>query len=86
MDQSLFNNPVFANMSPEKMQFLLEFATKDKPVSMKDAMPFLLANMRQAKQQNLDFSKPEIRLICEILSKDLPPDQREQVQKLLSMF
>jgi hypothetical protein len=86
MDPSFFNNPVFSNMSPEKMQFLLDFAAKDKPVSMKDAMPFLLANLREAKKLNLDFTKPEIQLICELLSKDLPPAQQEQVKKLMAML
>jgi hypothetical protein len=86
MDPSFFDNPVFADMSPEKMQFLLAFAQKEKPVSMKDAMPFLMANMRQAKQQNLNFTKPEIQLLCELLSKDLPPAQQEQVKKLMAML
>ena len=86
MDSSLFNNPAFSNMSPEKIEFLLSFAKKDKPASMKDVMPFLLANMRQAKEQNLDFSKPEIQLICELLSKDLPPAEQERVKKIMTLL
>ena len=45
MDSNLFNNPAFASLSPEKLQFLLSFAQKEKPLNMKDAMPFLLSNM-----------------------------------------
>ena len=86
MDPSLFNNPAFANMSPEKLQFLLSFAQKDKPASMKDVMPFLLANMRQAKEQNIDFTKPEIQVLCELLSKDLPPAEQERVKKIMSLL
>ena len=86
MDPSFFNNPAFSNLSPEKMQFLLSFAQKDKPTSMKDVMPFLLSNMRQAKDQNLDFTKPEIQLLCELLSKDLPPAEQERVKKLMSLL
>lgn len=86
MDQSFFNNPAFSNMSPEKMQFLLSFAQKDKPTNMKDVMPFLMANMRQAKNQNLDFTKPEVQLICELLSKDLPPAEQERVKKIMSLM
>ena len=59
MDSNLFNNPAFANLSPEKLQFLLSFAQKEKPLNMKDAMPFLLSNMRQAKEKHIDFTKPE---------------------------
>lgn len=86
MDTSLFQNPAFANMSPEKMQFLLSFAQKNKPTSSKDIMPFLLSNMKQAKAQNLDFTKPEVQLICELLSKDLPEQERQRVQKIMALF
>ena len=86
MDSNLFQNPAFANMSPEKMQFLLSFAGKSKPTNSKDIMPLLLANMKQAKAQNLDFTKPEVQLICEMLSKDLPEAERARVQKLMALF
>lgn len=86
MDSSIFNNPAFSGMSPEKMQFLLSFAQKDKPTNMKDIMPFLLTNMRQAKDQNLDFSKPEVSLICDLLSKDLPPQEQQRVKQLMSLL
>ena len=86
MDSSIFQNPAFANMSPEKMQFLLSFASQSKPTNTKDIMPYLLANMKQAKAQNLDFAKPEVQLICELLSKDLPEEEQKRVQKLMALF
>lgn len=86
MDSSLFQNPAFANMNPEKMQFLLSFAQQNKPANPKDIMPFLMANMKQAKAQNLNFTKPEVQLICEMLSKDLPETERQRVQKLMALF
>ena len=86
MDSSIFQNPAFANMSPEKMQFLLSFAGQSKPTNTKDIMPYLLANMKQEKAQNLDFTKPEVQLICELLSKDLPEEEQKRVQKLMALF
>ena len=86
MDSSIFQNPAFANMSPEKMQFLLSFAGQSKPTNTKDIMPYLLANMKQANAQNLDFTKPEVQLICELLSKDLPEEEQKRVQKLMALF
>ena len=86
MDPSIFNNPAFSGMSPEKLQFLLAFAGKDKPKNMKDVMPFLLSNMKQAKEQNLDFTKPEVQIICELLCKDLPPAEQEKAQKIMSLL
>lgn len=86
MDPSIFNNPAFSGMSPEKLQFLLAFAGKDKPKNMKDVMPFLLSNMKQAKEQNLDFTKPEVQIICELLCKDLPPAEQEKAKKIMSLL
>ena len=86
MDPSVFQNPVFSNMSPEKMQFLMAFANKEKPTSMKDVMPFLLSNMRKAKEQKIDFTKPEVQLICELLSKDLPPQDQKRIKTLMELL
>lgn len=85
-DDVLFQNPVFQGMDPEKLQFILSFAQKDKPKNMKEAMPFLLANMNIAKKKNLNFSAPEVQLIAEILSWDLPDAEKERVRKMLSVM
>lgn len=86
LDDIFKNNPALMGMSPEKLQFILSFAQKEKPTNMKDAMPFLIANMNLAKKQNLNFSRPEIQLIAEILCKDLSPQEQEQVRKIMSMM
>lgn len=86
MDDFLLNNPLLSGMDPEKLQFIMSFAQKDKPTNMKDAMPFLLANMNIAKKQNINFSTPEIQLIAEILSKDLPPAEKNKVNRIMSMM
>ena len=59
---------------------------KEKPLNMKDAMPFLLSNMRQAKENHIDFTKPEIELLCDLLSKDLPPESQTQMKKIMSLM
>lgn len=86
MDDILKNNPLLSGMDPQKLQFLMNFAQKEKPSNMKDAMPFLLANMNIAKNQNLNFSKPEIQLIAEILSKDLPANEKNKINRIMSMM
>lgn len=86
MDDILKDNPLLRGMDPEKLQFLMNFAQKDKPSNMKDAMPFLLANMNIAKKQNINFSKPEIQLIAELLSKDLSPAEKSKVNRIMSMM
>lgn len=86
MDDFLRNNPLLNGMDPVKLDFILNFASKDKPKNMKDAMPFLMANMNIAKKENIQFSNPEIRLIADILCKDLSPNEKEMVNRIMSML
>lgn len=86
MDEILKDNPLLSGMDTEKLQFLMNFAQKDKPSNMKDAMPFLLANMNIAKKQNISFSKPEIQLIAELLSKNLSPAEKSKLNRIMSMM
>ena len=86
MNQNLINHPLLSGMDPEKLEFILNFAQKDKPTNMKDAMPFLLANMNLAKRKNIRFSNPEIQLIAEILTKDLPQNEKDKVNRIMSMM
>ena len=42
--------------------------------------------MNIAKKKNLNFTAPEVQLIAEILSRDLPEAEKERVQKMLSVM
>ena len=73
-------------MEPEKLEFLLNFAQKEKPKNMQEAMPFLLENMNIAKKQNITFTKPEIKLIAEQLTKDLSVEEKAKVNRIMSIM
>lgn len=86
LDDMILQNPVFSGMDPQKLQFIMNFANKDKPKSMQDAMPFLMANMSQAKKDNIKFNHSEIKLIADILCKDLPEAEKQKVDKVMKML
>lgn len=86
LEDILLSNPAFLGMEKEKLDFIMNFAKMDKPSNMNAAMPFLMSQMNQAKKQNISFSKPEITLLCEILSKDLPPAEKEKVDKMMKLL
>lgn len=86
MEDFLKNNPALMGMDPAKLQFISEFAAKSKPENMKDAMPFLMANMNQAKKKNLQFSDLEIQLIVKILCQNLSAPEQEKVRKIMAMM
>lgn len=86
MEQSFENNPLLKGMDPEKLKFIMEFANKSKPTNMNDAMPFLMANLTSAKNKNINFSKAEVSLIADILCKNLSEQEKNKVQKIMSML
>ena len=86
MEDIFKQHPELLGMDKNKMDFIMEFAKKDKPKSTRDAMPFLMAYMSQAKEQSINFTKPEVRFISEILMQDLSPDERARIQKVLNMM
>ena len=86
MDDFLRNNPLLNGMDPVKLNFILNFASKEKPKNMRDAMPFLMANMNIAKKEHIQFSNAEIRLIADILCKDLSQAEQEKVKQIMSML
>ena len=51
MSLNIFQNPAFQNLSPEKLQFLMEFQQMAKPSSMKDAAPFFMQSLKQAQEK-----------------------------------
>lgn len=86
LDDFLRNNPLLNEMDSAKLNFILDFAAKDKPKNMRDAMPFLIANMNVAKKDNIQFSNSEIHLIADILCKDLSPAEQEKVKRIMSIM
>lgn len=86
MNDFLLNHPAFQGMDPEKLEFIINFASKNKPHNIKDAMPFLIANMNSAKKQNINFTNSEIHLVADLLCKDLPPEEQSKVKRIMSML
>jgi hypothetical protein len=86
MEDLLKRYPELLGMDKEKLDFILEFAQKDKPKSTKEALPFLLAYMNQAKKLNLNFTKPEVRFISELLMQDMKPEEKARAEKMLNMM
>ena len=76
MNQNLFdNNPMLQNMSPEKLQFLMNFANSKKPNSMQEMMPFLLSFINSAQSKNIQFSNNETDLLINILKQNMTPEE-----------
>lgn len=69
-----------------KQEFLNNFAKKEKPADTTSAMPFLIENIKEARQNGIEFTKEEVYAMCSELSRNLPEKNRRQVEKLLKLL
>ena len=87
MNQNLFdNNPMLQIMSPEKLQFLMNFANSKKPNSMQEMMPFLLSFINSAQSKNIQFSNNETDLLINILKQNMTPEEAAKADKIVQMM
>lgn len=82
----LNNNPLLQGMSPEKLQFLMNFASSEKPTDFKDMMPFLLSAMGSAKSKNIQFTEPETDLLVQILKQNMSPEESAKADKIMQLM
>lgn len=80
------NNPAFAGLTPEKMQFLSNFANAKKPTQMQEMIPFLMASMNQAKKDNIQFSANESDLLIDLLKQNLPPEEAKKADMIIRLM
>ena len=69
-------------MSPEKLQFLMNFASKEKPTNIKDMMPFLLGTMNAAKTNNIQFTDPETEMLIALLKQNMSKEEADKADKI----
>lgn len=82
----LNNNPLLNGMSPEKLQFLMNFASSKKPNDIKEMMPFLLGTLNTAKSKNIQFTGPETELLVNILKQNMSEDEAAKADKIVKMM
>lgn len=86
MENDFWNNPMLKSMSPEKLQFLMNFASKDKPTEMKDMMPFLLSTMNTAKSKDIQFTDPETELLVSLLKQNMTEEESAKADKIIRLM
>ena len=87
MDPSSFlNNPMLNGISPEKLQFLMEMASKDNGTTPKDMADSIMSASGNAKEKGLNFNSAESDLIIEVLKQNMNEKERKKADLLLSFM
>ena len=83
MNQTPWNtHPALKNMHPLKIQVMNELAQNASGKPLSQTVPYLLRAQQTLNAANLSFSPEESGLLMEILTKDMSPQEKQQVERL----
>lgn len=87
MDANFFNNnDKFANISPEKLNFLMQFAAQNKSGDAKEMSNMMMGAVNAAKKEGIQFTPNETDLIIEVLKQNMSPEEQRKVDQILLMM
>lgn len=87
MSQSIFEQyDIFKTMHPVKIEVMKELAENMKGKELKDVAPLLMAATKKLKQHNQSFTQEEIRVLMEILTKDMSPQEKAKVEMMKNII
>lgn len=83
----LKGNPALNNISPEKLQFLMDFASNNPGNGDAKSMASVLMNAAtSAKKQGMTFSNTETELLIEIFKQNMSEEERNKTDKMIQMM
>ena len=89
MQNSWFDDPAVKNLHPLKQQVMNELIENTSGKSLMQTAPYLLKAQQTLNSAGLSFSSEESNLLMEILTKDMTPSEKqqlEQMKKLLNQY
>ena len=75
-----------SNISQEKLEFLKKIFMQGSKLTQKEMMPYLLSLSKLSRENNISFSKDEMKLIYSVLQKYSTPEDNEKMRRLSSYF
>lgn len=73
-------------ISPEKLAFLKAFANMPAGGNSASMMRQLTQCQKQARQQNIQFTPDEQKLMIELLTANLSPEEKARVDQVLKLL
>ena len=80
------NDERLSNISQEKLEFLKKIFVQGSKLTQKEMMPYLLSLSKLSRENNISFSKDEMKLIYSVLQKYSTPEDNEKMRRLSSYF
>lgn len=83
MDYDFLNH---ANISPEKLNFLMQFAAQNKSGNAKEMSNMILGAVGNAKKEGIEFTPNETNMLIEILKQNMSPEEQRKADQLLLLM
>ena len=80
------NHPALQTMHPVKLQVINELAENAAGKPLTQTAPYLLKAQKILKEAGLSFTPEESSLLMEILTKDMTPAEKQQIERLKSFL
>lgn len=87
MDFDFFkNNADLQGVSPEKLNFLLQFAAQNKSGDAKEMSNMVMGAVNAAKKEGIQFTPNETDMIIEILKQNMSPEEQRKADQILTLM
>ena len=77
------NDPMVKHIDEKKLQFLGDLVTGGNGKSQKEALPYMMMKMKQAKTENITFSSTETATIVATIKKYSSPEELAQIDHIM---
>lgn len=86
--QDFLNNPQLQNISPEKLQLLMNLAQNNSANTSnpKDMAESIKNASETVKKEGVNFSSAERDMIIEVLKQSMPPQEQKKIDLLMQMM
>lgn len=81
-----FMNGDMSSISPEKLNFLMQFAQQNKSGNAKEMSNMIMSAVSSAKKEGIQFSPDETDMIIEILKQNMTPEEQRKADQLLTLM
>ena len=86
LDSLLQNNPNLKNIPPEKLNFLLSFASQNQSGTAKEMASSLMQASKTAHEKNWEFSNDERDLLINLLKQNMTPQEQAKTDQILMLM
>ena len=80
------NHPDTANIPPEKLNFLMQFANQNFNGDANQLAGKLTSAAASAKQQGLTFNQQETSLLINLLKQNMSQEEQQKADRIISLM